>query len=136
MQVGRIDRCIDTEVDLCETDQLHQATELHPGGFYAWLKKPKSRRQIEDERLLGKIKQFWIENGFAYGYRNITRDMKDDGETGGLNRIQATFQSASVGFHGWSSTSAEISMSSLALCRVSQPFHVSVDEGMCPFQVA
>jgi len=46
--------------------------ELHPSGFYAWLKQPESKRAIEDKRLLGQIKQFWIESGFSYGYRNIT----------------------------------------------------------------
>lgn len=51
--------------------------DVHPSGFYAWLKQPHSKRYIEDERLLGHIKQAWVESGFAYGYRNITNDLKD-----------------------------------------------------------
>ena len=70
--------------------------EVHPSGFYAWLKRPKSQRQMEDERLLSKIKQFWIESGFAYGYRNITRDMKDDGETCGPNRVHRLMKAADI----------------------------------------
>ena len=54
--------------------------QVNRSGFYAWLAEPKSRREIEDERLLGQIKQFWIESGFSYGYRNITKDLKDTGE--------------------------------------------------------
>ncbi len=62
--------------------------DIERSGFYAWLRQPESRRAIEDNRLLGQIKQFWIESGFAYGYRNITQDMKDTGETCGKNRVQ------------------------------------------------
>ncbi|MFT4672059.1 MAG: putative transposase [Arenicella sp.] len=61
--------------------------QINRSGFYAWLAEPKSRREIEDERLLGQIKQFWIESGFSYGYRNITKDLKDTGETCGKNRV-------------------------------------------------
>jgi len=62
--------------------------ELHPsGGFYAWVKTPESARVVEDRRLLGQIKQFWIESGFSYGYRTIKLDMKDHGETCGKNRV-------------------------------------------------
>ncbi len=61
--------------------------EIHPSGFYAWLQKPKSNRKLEDDRLLTKIKQFWTESGFVYGYRNITKDLKDDNEHVGKNRV-------------------------------------------------
>lgn len=57
--------------------------QINRSGFYAWLLQPKSEHQREDERLLIKIKQCWLESGFAYGYRNITRDLKDLGETCG-----------------------------------------------------
>ena len=60
---------------------------INRSGFYAWLKKPLSKRAIEDNRLLSKIKQFWLESGCTYGYRNITIDLKNDGETCGKNRI-------------------------------------------------
>lgn len=73
--------------------------EVNRAGFYAWLKQPKSPRQIEDERLLVKIKQFWIESGFAYGYRNITKDMKDDGEICGPNRVHRLMRSADIRSH-------------------------------------
>ena len=64
--------------------------EIEPSGFYAWLRQPESKRAIEDKRLLGQIKQFWIESGFVYGNRNITKDMKDTGETCGHNRVHVS----------------------------------------------
>ena len=42
------------------------------------------------------IKQFWLESGCAYGYRNITKDMKDHGESCGKNRIYRIMQAAEI----------------------------------------
>lgn len=62
-------------------------TGVHPSGYYAWMKRPKSFRQKEDERLLGLIKQSWLESGCVYGYRKIHADLRELGETCGRNRV-------------------------------------------------
>ncbi|WP_195742877.1 IS3 family transposase [Shewanella woodyi] len=64
--------------------------------FYSWLKEPHSPRAIEDKRLLGKIKQYWLESGCVYGYINITLDLKDDGETVGKNRVYRIMSQAKI----------------------------------------
>jgi len=69
---------------------------VHPSGFYAWLKQPLSQRAKEDIRLLGQIKQFWMESGFIYGYRNITKDMKEHGEACGKNRVYRIMREAKI----------------------------------------
>lgn len=69
---------------------------VHRSGFYAWQKQPDSPRAIEDRRLLDQVKQYWIESGFAYGYRNITLDLKDHGETCGKNRVHRIMQRAGI----------------------------------------
>jgi len=69
---------------------------VHHSGFYAWLKCPQSPRALEDKRLLGLIKQFWMESGFAYGYRNITKDLKDHGEHCGKNRVHRIMCDAQI----------------------------------------
>lgn len=69
---------------------------VHRSGFYAWLRQPLSSRAVEDKRLLGLIKQFWLESGCAYGYRNITKDMKDHGESCGKNRVHRIMQNAEI----------------------------------------
>lgn len=56
-------------------------------GYYAWIKQPKSARQKEDERLLGLIKQFWLESGCVYGYRKIYKDLREHGEHCGVNHV-------------------------------------------------
>ncbi|WP_131813978.1 IS3 family transposase, partial [Candidatus Terasakiella magnetica] len=60
---------------------------FHRSGFYAWLKQPLSQRAIEDKRLSGLIKQSWLESGTSYGYRNITKDLRDWGEVCGKHRV-------------------------------------------------
>jgi putative transposase len=54
--------------------------EVHPSGYYAWRATPVSARQRENQRLLGLIKQSWLESGGVYGYRKITHDLRDLGE--------------------------------------------------------
>ena len=73
-----------------------RALDIHPGGLYGWLKQPESKRAIEDKRLLRQIKQFWMESGFSYGYRNITLDMKDQGESCGKNRVKRIMREAGI----------------------------------------
>ena len=56
-------------------------------GFYAWLAKPQSDRQRSDQRLLGLIKQAWLESGTVYGHRKVTGDLRDLGERCGRHRV-------------------------------------------------
>ncbi len=66
---------------------LCKMMRVHRSGYYAWLNQPKSPRQVEDERLLGLIKQFWLESGCIYGYRKIYKDLRELGEVCGINRV-------------------------------------------------
>ena len=54
--------------------------DLHPSGYYAWIKQPQSRRASANVRLTGLIKQFWLESGAVYGYRKIYSDLREYGE--------------------------------------------------------
>jgi putative transposase len=60
---------------------------VHPSGYYAWKAEPRSPRQKDDQRLLGLIKQSWLESGGVYGYRKITHDLRDLGERCGKHRV-------------------------------------------------
>lgn len=46
---------------------------VSPSGYYAWLKRPPSRRAIEDEQLLAEIRRIHAESHESYGYRRILR---------------------------------------------------------------
>ena len=56
-------------------------------GFYAWLHQPDSNRAIEDERLLGLIRDSYIASGGVYGSPRVFADLREAGETCGKHRI-------------------------------------------------
>ena len=60
---------------------------VHFSGFYAWLKEPLSPRALEDARQTELIKQAWTDSGKVYGYRKLTDDLRDAGETCSENRV-------------------------------------------------
>jgi len=70
--------------------------DVHPSGYYAWQKEPKSKRVKANERLTGLIKQFWFESGGIYGYRKIHSDLRDHGESCGENRVYRLMKNAGL----------------------------------------
>jgi len=60
---------------------------VHFSGFYAWLKEPLSQRALEDARQTELIHQAWTDSGKVYGYRKLTDDLRDAGETCSENRV-------------------------------------------------
>jgi putative transposase len=60
---------------------------IQPSGFYAWRKKPLSKRAREDARQTGLIRKAWTESGKVYGYRKLHDDLLDQGETCCPNRV-------------------------------------------------
>jgi len=66
---------------------LCRLLSLHPSGYYAWCGQPESKRAKADKRLIGLIKQFWLESGGIYGYRKIYTDLREHGEGCGENRV-------------------------------------------------
>lgn len=78
------------------TRNMCRMMRVHRSGYYAWVKQPKSARQLEDERLLGLIKQFWLESGSVYGYRKIHLDLRSTGEVCGVNRVARLMKQAGL----------------------------------------
>lgn len=70
--------------------------ELHPSGYYAWLKSPEAAKTKYDRKLTGLIKQFWLESGGVYGYRKIHVDLRDVGMKCGINRVHRLMSLAGI----------------------------------------
>ncbi len=66
---------------------LCRLLDVHPSGYYAWRRWPRSKRAIANERLTGLIKQFWLASGGVYGYRKIYSDLREFGERCGRHRV-------------------------------------------------
>ena len=75
---------------------LCRVMKVHPSGYYAWLKQPHSKRHYDSQRLLGLIKQSWLESGCVYGYRKVYHDVRDLGENCGINRVGRLMQNAGL----------------------------------------
>ena len=82
--------------DIFAVRNMCRMMRVHRSGYYAWIKQPKSARQKDDERLLGLIKQFWLESGCVYGYRKIHLDLRDTGESCGCNRVGRLMKQAGI----------------------------------------
>ncbi|MBZ2210120.1 IS3 family transposase [Massilia soli] len=76
--------------------RLCKMLDVHPSGFYAWRHSPESQRAKEDKRLLVPIKQSWLESGAVYGYRKVSDDLRELGETCGINRVHRLMRSAGI----------------------------------------
>jgi putative transposase len=70
--------------------------QVHPSGYYAWRAEPLSTRARDDQRVLGLIKQSWLESGAVYGYRKITHDLRDLGESCGKHRVARLMRQSSL----------------------------------------
>lgn len=70
--------------------------EVHPSGFYAWCAAPESQRALEDRRLLGHIKQSWLDSGAVYGNRKVSNDLRDLGEQCRINRFHRIMRAAGL----------------------------------------
>ncbi len=75
---------------------LCRTLDVHPSGYYDWLKSPVSKREREDQKLAQKIKQFWIESGGFHGYRNIYMDFRDSNQYCGRDRILRLMQKEGI----------------------------------------
>jgi len=53
--------------------------QVHRSGYYQWLAKPISDRELENQELLLQIKDAFKASNGVYGYRNIHKDLKELG---------------------------------------------------------
>ena len=67
--------------------ELCHALEVSTSGYYAWCKREKSQRQLEDERLLELIKSIFKASRETYGSPRIFEVHKELGHKIGKNRV-------------------------------------------------
>jgi hypothetical protein len=56
-------------------DWLCGALGVSRGGFYAWLRRPRSRRSRSNEELGAKVRASFIASDRTYGARRVWHDM-------------------------------------------------------------
>ncbi len=60
---------------------------VHPSGFYAWLRAPVSAGTKRRRHLTSLIKRSWLASGGVYGYRKIHHDLVSAGEPCAANTV-------------------------------------------------
>jgi len=73
-----------------------QALNVHRSGFYAWLKQPLSNRELENQRLLERIKASYVESGGVYGSPRIIHELRRQGESCSENRVARLMKQAKL----------------------------------------
>jgi len=68
--------------------RMCQVMQVSKSGYYAWLKCSKSKRAIEDDFILERIMYSHKESGETYGSPRIHRNLKDEGITCGIHKIE------------------------------------------------
>ncbi|CUH63569.1 putative transposase OrfB [Thalassovita gelatinovora] len=76
--------------------RMCRCLNIHPSGFYAWIKNPLSHRAREDARQTRLLKDAWKDSGKVYGYRKLHDDLVEQGETSCPNRIARLARLAGV----------------------------------------
>jgi putative transposase len=69
-------------------DWMCGALGVSRGGFYAWLKRPRSRRSRSDEEFGTKVRASFIASDRTYGARRVWKDLLAEGIACGLHRIE------------------------------------------------
>jgi putative transposase len=74
------------------SDEFHvenacRVLRVSPSGYHAWLRRGPSEREIDDARLVDKIKGIYDASNGVYGVRRIHRQLIADGEKCSVNRV-------------------------------------------------
>jgi len=69
---------------------------VSPSGYYAWLVRPPSDRELTDEWLLSKIKEAHRASHETYGAPRILHDLREEGIHVGKKRIARLMRKAGI----------------------------------------
>ena len=76
--------------------RLCSVMQVSRRGYYDWLNRPASARELSNQRLLVEIKRVFYANREVYGAPRIYRTLVEAGHACGLNRVARLMQQAGV----------------------------------------
>ena len=82
--------------DQFRLNSMCRVLRVQRSGYYAWKKKPKSKRTVADESLLVKIKQSFEDSQSIYGSPRVHCDLREDGVLCGEKRIARLMRQAQL----------------------------------------
>lgn len=79
--------------------RLCRTLGVSTSGYYAWLKRPVSQREKDNQTLLEKIRQVYTQNRNTYGYPRIYAALRKQGIACGRNRVACLMRQAGIRPH-------------------------------------
>ncbi|QKD86753.1 IS3 family transposase [Xanthomonas axonopodis pv. vasculorum] len=73
--------------------------KVSASGYYEWSKRPASARQVDNERLLVRMRELHEDSRGTLGAGRMREDLAEEGETASLNRVARLM--AADGLQGW-----------------------------------
>ena len=73
-----------------------QVLEIHRSSFYAWKKRPRSKRLESNLGLMERIKVLHVESRGTYGSPRITAQLRREGNPCGRNRVAGLMKRAEI----------------------------------------
>ncbi|WP_087944982.1 IS3 family transposase [Xanthomonas phaseoli] len=73
--------------------------KVSASGYYAWSKRPASARQVENERLVVRMRELHEDSRGTLGAGRMREDLAEEGESASLNRVARLM--AADGLQGW-----------------------------------
>ena len=80
-------QCIEDHRDEFPVTRMCTVLNVSPSGYYAWRKRPVSKREMANRRLVEKIEAAHAESGETYGSPRIYRELKKQGVACSENRV-------------------------------------------------
>jgi len=70
--------------------------EVARSGYYRWLKRKPSKRQLDNQRLDAQIREIYDRSKGRYGSPKITQELRDQGRRVGKNRVASRMRKAGL----------------------------------------
>ena len=70
--------------------------DVSTSGYYAWLKRPRSKRASEDAVLGGRIRQIYLRSRRTYGAPRVHAELADEGTYVGRKRVARLMRMAGL----------------------------------------
>jgi len=83
---GEVRLIRDHEAQRSAVRRMCAVMQVHLSGYYAWKTQPVSARAMQYRRITACLKQCWEDSGRVYGYRKISRSLRNMSETCGKHR--------------------------------------------------
>ena len=76
--------------------EMCRVLEVSRSGYYRWLKRKPSQREIDNNRLDAEIREIYDSSKGRYGSPKVTRELRDRGRKVGKNRVAKRMREAGL----------------------------------------